>query len=111
MRRFLSLAALLAVLPAAADEPPKLMPLAEPPPLPAGAVADDNVEPQITITKRGEDKVEEYRVNNKLYMIRVTPGHGGPPYYLLDLKGDGSWERRDSLDSGLRVPMWVIHTF
>jgi hypothetical protein len=111
MRRILPLAALLAVLPAAADQPANLVPLPEPPPMPAGGVADENVEPQVTITKRGEDKVEEYRVNNKLYMIRVTPGGGGPSYYLVDLRGDGSWERRDSLDSGLRVPMWVIHTF
>jgi hypothetical protein len=111
MRRFLLLLALLAVLPAVAQQPPKLMPLPEPPPLPAGAATDESTEPQVTITKRGDDKVEEYRVNNKLYMIRVTPGGGGPAYYLVDLKGDGGWERRDSLDSGLHVPMWVIHSF
>ncbi len=111
MRRYLMLAALLAALPVAAQKPPELAPVPEPPPRPAGAVADDNVEPQVTITTRGEDRVEEYRVNGKLYMIKVTPRGGGPSYYLVDLKGDGSWERRDSLDSGLRVPMWVIHTF
>ena len=71
---------------------------------------DPALEPQVTITKRGEDKVEEYRVNGKLYMIKVTPPHG-VPYYLMDVTGDGSMVRRDSLDTGLRVPQWVIHSF
>ena len=49
-------------------------------------IADD-LEPQITITKRGNDQVEEHRVNGKLYMMKVTPNHG-VPYYLVD--DDGS---------------------
>ena len=52
----------------------------------------------------------EYRVNGKLYMLKVTPPHG-VPYYLIDEKGDGRMSRQDPLDSGLRVPMWVIRTF
>ena len=108
MRRSLLLLALLAATAAGAGEASKEAP--PPPPLPAVG-SEDSLEPQVTITKRGDDKVEEYRINNRLYMIRVTPGGGGPPYYLVDLNGDGSWERRDTLGSGLRVPMWVIHTF
>jgi hypothetical protein len=106
----LSLLALLAVFPAAAQQPAGLAPLPEPPPPPPSMQADPSLEPQVTITKRGEDKVEEYRVNGKLYMQKVTPSHG-VPYYLIDDRGDGTWSRRESLDSGLRVPMWVIHTF
>ena len=64
----------------------------------------------MTITTRGEDKVEEYRANGKLYAIKVTPPHG-VPYFLIDATGDGSMVRRDSLDSGVRVPQWVIHSF
>jgi hypothetical protein len=71
---------------------------------------NESLEPQVTIIKRGEDKVEEYRMNGKLYMLKVTPPHG-VPYYLIDNAGDGAWMRQDSLDSGLRVPMWVIGTF
>jgi hypothetical protein len=97
------------MLPAAAQQPAGLAPLPEPPP-PPGMQADPSLEPQVTITKRGEDKVEEYRVNGKLYMQKVTPSHG-VPYYLIDDRGDGTWSRQESLDSGLRVPMWVIHTF
>lgn len=108
MRRLLLLLALLA-LPAAAQLPAGLQPIPEPPP-PPGLQLDPALEPQVTISRRGEDKVEEFRMNGKLYMIRVTPPHG-VPYYLVDEKGDGRMSRQESLDSGLRVPMWVIHSF
>jgi hypothetical protein len=94
---------------AAQTRPPKLEPIPEPPPPPAGAL-NEALEPQVTITKRGEDKVEEFRMSGKLYMLKVTPPHG-VSYYLIDNAGDGTWSRQDSRDSGLRVPMWVIGTF
>lgn len=94
---------------AQAQKPAGLEPLPEPPPLPPGA--DDTLqEPQITIKKRGEDTVEEYRVNGKLYMVKVTPPHGRP-YFLIDDRGTGTFSRRDDLDSGIRVLMWVIKQF
>jgi hypothetical protein len=71
---------------------------------------NEALEPQVTITKRGEDKVEEFRMSGKLYMMKVTPPHG-VPYYLIDNAGNGIWSRQDVRDSGLRVPMWVIGTF
>ena len=113
MRRFLFLFALLLALPAAAQKatgPAGLQPIPEPPPPPPELALDPAFEPQVTITKRGDDRVEEYRVNGKLYMIKVTPPHG-TPYYLIDEKGDGRMSRQESLDTGLRVPMWVIGTF
>jgi hypothetical protein len=74
-------------------------------------MADAELEPQVTIKKRGEDKVEEYRMNGKLYMIKVTPPHG-TPYYLVDPKGDGGFVREDlGGERSLSVPMWVIHSF
>jgi len=109
MRRCLLLLALLA-LPVMAQRPPGLQPIPELPPPPRGMEPDPSLEPQVTITKRGEDKVEEFRMNGKLYMIRVTPPHG-KSYYLIDEKGDGRMSRQESLDTGLRVPMWVIHSF
>mgnify|MGYP003377527707 CR=1 FL=1 len=42
--------------------------------------------------------------------VKVTPPHGRP-YYLVDDKGSGVFSRRDDLDSGLRVPLWVIKEF
>lgn len=96
----------------AQNRPPDLMPLPEPPPPPPGMVDDAGLEPQVTIRKRGEDKVEEYRMNGQLYMIKVTPSHG-VPYYLVDPKGDGGFVREDLGlgDKAISVPMWVIHTF
>ena len=110
MRRLLGTALLGIALPLAAQQPPKLEPLPEPPPPPPGLALDPALEPQVTITRRGEDKVEEFRVNGKLYAMKVTPPHG-VPYFLVDVTGDGSMMRRDSLDSGLRVPQWVIRSF
>ncbi len=111
MRLLAIIAALCIALPAAAQNPPpKLEPIPEPPPPPPGYEPDPALEPQVTILQRGEDKVEEYRIKGKLYMVKVTPSHGRP-YYLIDSKGDGSFSRQESLDSGLRVPMWVIKEF
>ncbi|AJP48780.1 hypothetical protein PG1C_10725 [Rugosibacter aromaticivorans] len=111
MRRYLFvLCSLFALTVAAQGPPPKLEPLPEPPPPPAGVV-DESLEPQVTISRRGEDKVEEYRVHGKLYMVKVTPPHG-VPYYLIDNRGDGSWVRDDAIGgTRLSVPMWVIGTF
>jgi hypothetical protein len=110
MRRLTSvLLAAVALNAAAQTLPPKLEPIPEPPPPPAGSL-NESLEPQVTITKRGQDKVEEFRISGKLYMLKVTPPNG-VSYYLVDNKGDGSWIRQDSHDSGLRVPMWVIGTF
>jgi hypothetical protein len=94
---------------AAQSRPADLQPLPEAPPPPPGLL-EPSLEPQVTIIRRGEDKVEEFRVNGKLYMLKVTPPHG-TPYYLVDEKGDGIMSRRESFESGNRVPMWVIGTF
>lgn len=112
MRRLFVMLALCVALPIAAQgqRPKDLQPVPEPPPPPPGYQPDPALEPQVTIIKRGQDVVEEYRINNKLYMIKVTPPHG-VPYYLVDSKGDGTFSRQEPTDSGLRVPMWVIGTF
>jgi len=90
-----------------AEQPPKNEPL-PPPPMTADGSAVD--EPEVTITKKSEMTVEEYRTNGKLYMIKVTPKYG-KPYYLVDDQGDGKFARQESLDSGFRVPRWIIHNF
>ncbi len=111
MRRFLMLLCSIWTISAMAQTPPpKLEPLPEPPPPPAGVV-DEAVEPQVTIRQDGENRMEEYRMNGKLYMVKVTPSHG-VPYYLIDQRGDGSWVRNDAIGGErLSVPMWVIKTF
>jgi hypothetical protein len=107
----LLLAALLFATGVAAQKGrPDLQPLPEPPPPPPG-VADPELEPQVTITKRNGDTIEEFRVGGRLVMIKVTPAHG-VPYVLTDSRGDGSFtNRRDSLETAPSVPMWVLFTF
>lgn len=85
-----------------------LQPLPYIPPPPGMAEVD--LEPQITIVQRGEDRVEEYRIRGRLYMIKVTPQHGRP-YYLVDHRGDGQMRRYDDLSPNFQVPLWVIHQF
>jgi hypothetical protein len=78
---------------------------------PAMAPLDDSLEPQVTITKRDGNTVEEHRINGKLYKITVTP-ENGVPYTLVDLRGDGSFSPVDGPGTpSLAVPMWVIGTF
>ena len=108
-------AALLALLviagPAQAQNPPKLEPLPEISAPPQISI-DPKLEPEITIKQRGADKVEEFRVNGKLYMVRVTPP-GGAPYVLLDQTGGGQLiPSNGQVDArSISVPMWVITTF
>lgn len=114
-----------AVLLTAQAADPKLQKLPEPPPMtpapaahgaPAARPAPapetppaDNPEPEITITTRGEDRHEEYRLRGQLYMIKVTPPHGRP-YYLIDNEGAGNFSRSD-FAPGIAVPLWVIKRF
>jgi hypothetical protein len=74
-------------------------------------VLDDSVQPQVTISIRDGDVVEEHRINGKLYRITVTPAHGAP-YTLVDQSGDGSFVPLETQGSPqISVPMWVIGTF
>ncbi|MBL0141942.1 MAG: DUF2782 domain-containing protein [Betaproteobacteria bacterium] len=90
--------------------PPGTKPLEEPPPPPAVVEPDPALEPQITIRSEGDQTVSEYRIKGRLYMMKVTPAHGRP-YVLIDNRGDGQFARQDNLDSGLRVPQWVLLEF
>ncbi|MEQ1662647.1 MAG: DUF2782 domain-containing protein [Thiobacillus sp.] len=87
-------------------------PLERPPelkPVPDGAPDKDDA-PAVTIKPSSQGRVVEYRAGGKLYMLKVIP-KTGKPYYLIDQKGDGQFARQDSLDSGMRPPMWVVKEF
>ena len=82
-----------------------------PPPALDPNAQDSDLEPQVTITKKDDQVIEEYRVAGKLYMIKVTPKIG-KPYYMVDDRGDGEFSRQDGpVGSNLRPPRWVIHRF
>jgi len=117
--RILTAALLLAAaLPAAAQSgarplPPGSVPLADvPPPPPLQEESKSPApEPKVTVRRDGDDEIQEYRVNGKLYMMKVTPKHG-IPYVLVDEKGDGTFSKQDNtLDPHVRVPQWVLLTF
>ena len=91
-----------------APPPPKLEPLPEIPP-PPGAT-DPELEPQVTITRKEGQTVEEARVAGRVVWIKVTPPHGRPYFLVPDRNGE-TYLRRDSLDTGLSVPLWVLFSF
>ena len=90
------------------DRPPRLEPLPEAPPPPL--IRDGADEPRVRIAPQEGDRVEEVRDAGRVVMIKVTPPNG-IPYYLMDAAGTGNWTRRETLDTGNRVPMWQIRTF
>ena len=93
-----------------ATQSPEYKPLPPPPVLDPNA-PDSDLEPQITITKKKDVVIEEYRSGGRLYMIKVTPKIG-PPYYLIDERGDGDFSRQDGpLGPQISPPRWVIHRF
>ena len=78
---------------------------------PAMEVIDDSVQPQVTITMRDGEVVEEHRINGKLYRVTVTP-ENGLPYTLVDKSGEGNFVPMETPGSPrLSVPMWVIGNF
>ena len=100
---------------ALAEQAPAPPPLTPPPAAPAAAPEatnrnDSEVEPQVTIVHRERETIEEYRVSGRLIMVKVTP-RNGRPYYLVAEGPNGTFIRHDSLDTGLRVPMWLLFSF
>ena len=89
-----------------APPPPPLPPegaASQPPP----AAAEFELEPQVTITRRDGETREEVRIGGELRFIRVTPLHGRP-YYLVPDRNGHQFIRRYSLDTSVKVPMWVL---
>ena len=91
-----------------ADQAPVLEPLPEIPTPPN--LDDTDLAPQITITQKDRDTIEEARVNGAIVWIKVTPRHGRP-YYLIPTAGANMYIRRDSLDTALKVQMWVLFSW
>ncbi len=116
MRTLLAATLIAAALAASAQSgerkpPAGSTPLSEPPPPPPMEQTVPALEPVVTTRHEGDQEIVEYRIKGKLYMQRVTPKHG-KPYVLMDHQGDGTFMRQDNpLDSGVRVPQWVLKEF
>jgi Protein of unknown function (DUF2782) len=110
LRRILAVALLAFAVPLAAQQPakpPKLEPLPQIPPPPPGAGEQPEEEPVRIQSK--EDQVEEKLVDGR-HVVRVkTPE--GLEYWLVEDLGDGPGLKSESLDPGVRVPLWVIKRF
>ena len=74
--------------------------LEKPPPIPTEdaeempippKVQDEQFEPTVTIREEEKRLIEEYRINGRVYMVKITP-KGGIPYYYIDTDGDGQLE-------------------
>src|SRR5437762_1364548 len=119
MRTFLAVLLMSFLVPALAQStarprPPGTLPLEEvppPPPMPDNPAELPAIGQEITTRTEGDQTIQEHRIRGKLYMVRVTPRHGRP-YVLVDQRGDGQFTRHDNpLDTGVRVPQWVIKEF
>nr|VFK19410.1 MAG: Protein of unknown function (DUF2782) [Candidatus Kentron sp. LPFa] len=83
-------------------------PIPGPPPLPS-VESGETLEPDITIVQGEKKTVHEYRINGHLYAIKVISRHGGPPYYMIDMDGDGNLETRKPFVRA--VPQWVLFSW
>lgn len=104
----LLLGAVLAAETGAQSPPPELQPVPDPPPIPERVQSGETLEPEVTIIRRAEETVTEYRVNGRLRAIKVEP-QNAPAYYLVDTDGDGDLEtRRSAYGPDFLIPMWLI---
>ena len=85
-------------------------PVPQPPELPDPVESGEALEPEITIIRRDDATITEYRVNGNLYMVKIVPAFG-PPYYLIDRDGDGQMEGRSSIYDDIIVPQWVLFSW
>lgn len=65
------------------------------------------IEPEVTIIETGKETIYEYRINGAVYMLKVQPA-AGPPYYLVDTNGDGSFEAQSEDPRNTTVNQWIL---
>ncbi len=88
------------------EKPPKIPhAVVEEEPLPP-KIQDEQLEPTVTIREEEDRRIEEYKMNGRVYMIKVTPKEG-VPYYYIDSDGDGKLEL--DLDQQALNPVQPVH--
>ncbi|WP_260294666.1 DUF2782 domain-containing protein [Sedimenticola hydrogenitrophicus] len=81
------------------------------PDLPPKVESGEVLEPEVTIIESDRGTTEEYRINGRLYMVKITP-ITGPAYYLLDSDGDGELDVREEARPGnISIPQWVLFSW
>ena len=116
LKNLVTAACLLTAIGVAAEDAPPQQFVEVPPPPPAN-IPDDaeeidpELEPEVTIIQRRDATYEEYRVNGRLFMVKVVPAIG-KPYYYVDRDGDGLMESRmNDFAEKVQVPQWVIFSW
>jgi hypothetical protein len=72
------------------------------------ALIEESLEPEINIQQFDNRDVQEYSINDHVYMIKITPKHGSP-YYLVDPTGTGEMEyKRDTVGLEVNPPQWTL---
>ncbi|MEE9355975.1 MAG: DUF2782 domain-containing protein [Methylococcaceae bacterium] len=95
----------------ASAENPEPAAVPAPPKLPKPVEDGEKLEPDVTIIRKGDKNVQEYRINGELYMVKIVPDIG-PAYYLVDSNGDGNMDvRRSDLQDDLKIPRWVLFSW
>jgi hypothetical protein len=101
----LSLAGLAGLAQAQAPTTAKDVPIPAKQPPPA---TDANV-PTVSIrSSENGDRVEEYRQNGQVFMVKVTPKHA-PAYYLYDDDHNGRLDRSDAEKNDISPVYWTIY--
>jgi hypothetical protein len=74
-------------------------------------VRHSDIAPAVTLREHENRLVEEFRVNNNLYMIKITPSVGAP-YFLVDEDGSGdmAWHRGASQFQE-NIPQWALFSW
>ena len=75
------------------------------------ALIDGSLEPEINIQQFNNREVQEYSINDRVYMIKITPS-AGSPYYLVDPDGTGEMEyKRDTVGLEENPPRWTLFSW
>ncbi|BCG65045.1 MAG: hypothetical protein methR_P2858 [Methyloprofundus sp.] len=82
------------------------------PEMPLPVQDGEPMEADITITRKGNKTIHEYRVNGKIYKIKIIPDIG-PAYYFVDPDGDGEMEEvsESDLDELIKINQWTIFSW
>jgi hypothetical protein len=80
------------------------------PTAPSRATSDDLIEPEVTIIETDDQVIYEYRANGQLYMVKIQP-MVGPPYFMLDIDGDGLLDVQNQSPPELAVPQWLLFSW
>ena len=88
-----------------------MIPIQDQPDLPAPVESGKPMDPDVTIIRRGDETIEEYRIENRVVMVRITPAFGFP-YVFTDQDGDGNLEVRQSDNmKGMTINKWVLFSW